>query len=158
MPLLGPKSSPSWNKLLKTRVPTATNDKSLWMFQKLSFIWNECLHMTQHLEMTIIDVMMMVIIDSLSVWMFKHSKFFCSYSDYLKPLWALVLYFNFSVGIIRVAICRKLQIADNFHRNCKYLSKKLKFQNSPKIKRSIFSQLKRLESLQNLKINKNLLN
>ena len=65
--------------------------------------------MTQHLDMTIIYVMMMmVIIESLSVWMFKYSKFFCSYSDYLKPLWALVLYFNFSVGIIRVAICKKI--------------------------------------------------
>ena len=65
--------------------------------------------MTQQLEMTIIYVMMMVIIESLSVWMFKYSKFFCSYSDYLKPLWALVLYFNFSVEIILVAICKKIQ-------------------------------------------------
>ena len=38
------------------------------------------------IEMTIIDVMMMVIIVSLSVSIFKYSKFFCSYSDYLKPL------------------------------------------------------------------------
>ena len=65
--------------------------------------------MTQHLDMTIVYVMMMVIIESLSVWMFKYSKFFsCSYSDYLKLLWALVFYFNFSVGIIRVAICKKI--------------------------------------------------
>ena len=38
------------------------------------------------IEMTLIDVMMMVIIDSLYVWMLNYSKFFCSYSDYLKPL------------------------------------------------------------------------
>ena len=38
------------------------------------------------IEMTIIDVMMMVIIVSLSVSIFKYSKFFCFYSDYLKPL------------------------------------------------------------------------
>ena len=56
------------------------------------------------IEMTIIDVMIMVIIVSLSVSIFKYSKFFCSYSDYLKPLQALVLNFNFSVPIIHAAI------------------------------------------------------
>ena len=35
------------------------------------------------------------------------------------------------------------QIAINFHRKCKYLGKKLTFQNSPKIKRNKFTQLKR---------------
>ena len=34
-------------------------------------------------------------------------------------------------------------ITINFHRKYKYLGKKLTFQNSPKIKRSKFSQLKR---------------
>ena len=38
------------------------------------------------IEMTIIDVIMMVIIDSLSVWMLNYSKFFYSYLEYLKPL------------------------------------------------------------------------
>ena len=65
---------------------------------------------------------------------------FRSYSDYLKPLRALVLYFNFSVAIIRAA--GNSQIAINFQGKCKYLSEKFTFQNSPKIKRSIFSQLK----------------
>ena len=99
--------------------------------------------------MTIIYVMMTVFINSLSVLMFKYSKFFnssihfCSYTDCLNPLWALVLHFNFSVGIIRAAICRKLPDSNQILRKCRYLSTKLTFWNSLEIKRSIFSQLKR---------------
>ena len=64
--------------------------------------------MTQHLDMIIIYVMMMVIIESLSVWMFKYSIFFCSFSDYLNPFGHLFSISISSVGIIRVAICKKI--------------------------------------------------